>query len=87
VCFLGVITFRFRLYICGWVSELGKKLERTLHHKRCVCVFCIKLFAGGKPPAKKERKLCSGAAHLLAPACLSSACLKLFLLGFLSLVR
>ncbi len=70
---LGVITFRFRLSICGCVSELGKKLERTLHHKRCVCVFCIKLFAGGKPPANKERKLCTLTCPCLLFMCVPQA--------------
>ncbi len=80
---LGVITFRFRLHIFG----IGKKLERTLHHKRCVCVFLHQTFCRRQASLLQRKNASSCAAHLLAPACFSCACLKLFLLGFLSLVR
>jgi len=55
---LGVITFRFLLHICGWVLEFGKEARANFAPQAlCVCGFCIKLFAGVEPPAKKERKL------------------------------
>jgi hypothetical protein len=81
---LGAITFRFRLHICGWVLEFGKEARANFAPQAFVCVSFASNFLQ-ESNLLQRKNASSGAAHLLAPAWFSCACLKPFLLGFLSL--